>query len=65
MWETAARFGITYPLGLDLEDRISTAYGITAVPETFIVDVEGRVAYVHIGPLNAEELRGELDGLLD
>jgi cytochrome c-type biogenesis protein CcmF len=65
VWETAARFGITYPLGLDLEDRISTAYGITAVPETFIVDVEGRVAYVHIGPLNAEELRGELDGLLD
>ena len=63
--EMASRFGLTYPLGLDVGDRISTAYGITGVPETFIVDSEGRVAYVHIGPVNAEQLRKELDSLLD
>ena len=61
--EMASRFGVTYPLGLDLDGRISTAYGITAVPETFIVDAEGRVAYLHIGPLNAEELRREIAAL--
>jgi len=34
------------------------------VPETFVVDQEGRVAYVHIGPVTAAELRAELDNLL-
>jgi peroxiredoxin len=63
--EMAAQFGLTYPLGLDLGDRISTAFGITGVPETFVVDAQGRVSYVHIGPVNAEELRGELDSLVE
>ena len=62
--EMASRFGITYPLGLDVGDRISTAYGITGVPETFVVDSQGNVAYVRIGPVSAEQLREELDSLL-
>jgi len=60
----AARFGITYPLGLDV-GGIATAYGITGVPETFVVDADGRVAYVHIGPVGEETLAGELDALLN
>ncbi|MBN1954790.1 MAG: cytochrome c biogenesis protein CcsA [Anaerolineae bacterium] len=62
--EIASRFGVTYLLGLDMGERISEAYGITAVPETFVVDQQGRVAYIHIGPVTADELRAELDGLL-
>jgi peroxiredoxin len=62
--EIAAQFGVTYPLGLDVGERISEVYGITAVPETFVVDQEGRVAYVHIGSVTAERLRAELDALL-
>jgi cytochrome c-type biogenesis protein CcmF len=62
--ETASRFGVTFPLGLETGDSISAAYGITAVPETFVVDQEGRVAYIHIGPVTAEALRAELDSLL-
>jgi cytochrome c-type biogenesis protein CcmF len=62
--EMASRFGLTYPLGMDVGDRISTAFGITGVPETFVVDAQGQVAYVHIGPVTAGELRGELDSLL-
>jgi len=62
--EAASRFGVTYPLGLDVGDRISELYGITAVPETFVLDQEGRVIYVHIGPVTAQELRAELDSLL-
>jgi len=58
------QFGLTYPVGMDGGDRIATAYGITGVPETFIVDPEGRVAYVHIGPVGAETLAEELDALL-
>jgi peroxiredoxin len=62
--DMASRFGLTYLLGLDEGDRISTAFGITGVPETFVVDSQGQVAYVHIGPVTAGELRGELDSLL-
>ncbi len=64
MREMASRFDITYPLGMDVGDRILTAYGSTAVPETFVVDPQGNVAYFHIGPVSAEQLRGELDSLL-
>jgi cytochrome c biogenesis protein CcmG/thiol:disulfide interchange protein DsbE len=62
--QMASRFGLTYPLGMDMGDRISTAYFITGVPETFVVGPDGRVAYVHIGPVRAEQLMGELDNLL-
>jgi hypothetical protein len=29
-----------------------------------VVDPEGNVAYVHVGPVNGETLRGELEELL-
>jgi cytochrome c-type biogenesis protein CcmF len=60
-----SRLGITYPQGMDVDLRIATTYGVTGVPETFIVDSEGRVAYVHIGPVNAGTLREELNSLLE
>jgi cytochrome c-type biogenesis protein CcmF len=62
--QMASQTGITFPLGLEAGDSISAAYGITAVPETFVVDREGRVAYIHIGSVTAEGLRSELDSLL-
>ena len=63
--EMASRFGLSYPLGLDAGDRISTAYGITGVPETFVINSEGLVSSVYIGPVTADQLRGDLDALLD
>ena len=59
-----AEYGLTYPLGLDSDGRIASAYGVTGVPETFVIDPEGNVAFFHIGPVTAEELAGELDTLL-
>ena len=63
--EMLSRLGITYPQGADLGNLISTAYGITGVPETFVLDSEGRVSQVYIGPASAEQLREGLDSLLD
>ncbi len=60
----ASRFGLTYPLGIDEGDRIAAAFGITGVPETFVVDAQGQVAYIHIGPVTAVQLSQELDSLL-
>jgi len=62
--EYLVRHGITYPNGPDLGGRIARAYHITGVPETFIVDREGLIAHVHIGPIPAEQLAAELERLL-
>ncbi len=61
--DALTEFGTTYPVGLDAGDRIAQSYGITGVPETFIIDQEGRVAYVHIGPVTAAVLTTELNAL--
>ena len=44
------RFDITYPNGPDLGTRVSQAYRMRGVPETFIVGPDGRIAAVQIGP---------------
>jgi cytochrome c biogenesis protein CcmG/thiol:disulfide interchange protein DsbE len=44
------KFGITYPSGPDLGTRISQAFRIRGVPETYIVDAYGRLAHIRIGP---------------
>jgi DsbE subfamily thiol:disulfide oxidoreductase len=62
--EMLSQFGVTYPVGLDPDQSIALDYGITGVPETFVVDPEGNVGYVHVGPVNGETLRGELEELL-
>lgn len=56
------RFGITYPNGPDLRTRISQAYRIRGVPETFIVGADGLIAYVKIGPF---ESLGEITDAID
>jgi cytochrome c-type biogenesis protein CcmF len=55
--------GITYPVGLDPTGRVAELYGITGVPETFILDGEGRVVRFYIGPVTADQLRADLAGL--
>ncbi|MGQ9803059.1 MAG: cytochrome c-type biogenesis CcmF C-terminal domain-containing protein [Anaerolineae bacterium] len=58
------KHSIRYPVGLDLTGRIAELYGITGVPETFVLDAEGRVVRFYIGPVTAEQLRADLNGLL-
>ena len=37
----AARAGLTMPILVDQEKKVWPTYGLTAVPETFIVDKKG------------------------
>lgn len=48
-------YGITYPNGPDLRTRISQAYRIRGVPETFIIDAAGKLAYFKAGPFASLE----------
>jgi cytochrome c biogenesis protein CcmG/thiol:disulfide interchange protein DsbE len=54
-------YGITYHNAVDVRSRVSTMYGVTAVPETFVIDGQGKVAWVQIGEVTAETLARELD----
>ena len=67
--ETEARnylrnFNITYPTGADLGTRISQAYRIRGVPETYIIDKQGTLRATFIGPTTAGQITGKLDPLL-
>ncbi len=59
-----AEFDITYPNGPDIGTRISRAYRIRGVPETFFVDKRGQLRGVHIGPLKPPELDQKIEELL-
>lgn len=56
-----AEFGMTYTNGLDGGSRISDLYRVQAVPETFIIDQQGNVAYFFAGPINTAQLIAQLD----
>jgi cytochrome c biogenesis protein CcmG/thiol:disulfide interchange protein DsbE len=57
-------FGITYPNGVDARARIAGMYGLTGVPETYVIDRDGTLAWKKIGELRAEELLQQLESLL-
>ncbi|MBI5816529.1 MAG: TlpA family protein disulfide reductase [Nitrospinae bacterium] len=42
--------GLTFPVALDPEQKVSAEYGITGVPETFLIDKNGTVLHHLIGP---------------
>ena len=59
------KFGNTYPNGPDLGTRISQLFRIKGVPETYIVDTNGIVKYIKIGPfVNMNEIKTIIDPLL-
>jgi cytochrome c biogenesis protein CcmG/thiol:disulfide interchange protein DsbE len=58
------RYGITYPNGPDLGNRISDTYMIAGMPETFIIDRQGEIVLFDMVPLSFEELSAEIERLL-
>lgn len=50
--------------GADLDGRVAIEWGVYGVPETFVVDREGRIAYKHIGPVTPEVLERTLRPLI-
>jgi cytochrome c biogenesis protein CcmG/thiol:disulfide interchange protein DsbE len=49
-------FGITYLNAPDLGTRISEAYNIQGVPETFVIDAEGNIAQFIYAGVNYQQL---------
>jgi cytochrome c biogenesis protein CcmG/thiol:disulfide interchange protein DsbE len=44
-------------IGVDTAGRIAIDWGVYGVPETFVVAGDGKIAYKHVGPLNADAVR--------
>lgn len=67
-------YGMTYPNGPDLGTRISQAYRLTGVPETYFITRDGKMlagidangrAYANwIGPISEDGLRERIERLL-
>jgi cytochrome c biogenesis protein CcmG/thiol:disulfide interchange protein DsbE len=59
------KFDITYTNGPDLGTRISQAFRIQGVPETYIIDQENVLRFVQIGPFTSlEQIKGAIDPML-
>jgi cytochrome c biogenesis protein CcmG/thiol:disulfide interchange protein DsbE len=56
--------GQSYPSVLDPGSRTAIDFGLYGVPETFIIDGSGRVAYKHTGPVSSRVLSMKIDSLL-
>ena len=53
-----ARHGNPYDVvAADRDGRVAIEWGVYGVPETFVVDAQGKIRYKHIGPLSAEALQ--------
>lgn len=47
-------------IGIDADGRMGIEWGLTGVPETFVIDAKGRVRYRHTGPLTPESMEETL-----
>ncbi|HEX2168438.1 MAG TPA: redoxin domain-containing protein [Longimicrobiales bacterium] len=56
--------GQPYPALVDERSRTAIDYGLYAVPETVIIDQQGKVVYKHIGPITSAQLQRIIDPLL-
>ncbi len=45
-----SQYSVTYPTGPDVGTRIAQTFHIQGVPETYIIDRTGKLAYKEIGP---------------
>jgi cytochrome c biogenesis protein CcmG, thiol:disulfide interchange protein DsbE len=59
------QYGFDFPNGPDLRSEISTAFHVTGVPETYIIDRQGTLSYMRPGPFNSlDEINGLVNNVL-
>ena len=51
-----ARYGVTYPIALDLAGETGRAFQIYPIPTSYFIDRDGAIRYVRAGPLAADEI---------
>lgn len=51
-------------IGRDRDGRVAIEWGVYGVPETFVVDREGRIRYKHVGPMMPRDVERKILPLL-
>lgn len=59
-----AKHGQAYPNLLDPGQRVAIDFGVAGVPETFVIDAQGRIAKKYVGPIDPTGMAKLLDSLL-
>lgn len=54
--EFIAEFDLTYPQLRDAEGEQADPFGMSGLPESFLIDPEGRIALIRRGPVDSEYL---------
>ena len=47
-------------IGADATGRVSIDWGVYGLPETFVIDASGRIAYKHVGPFDKRMLEEQI-----
>lgn len=50
--------------GADINGQVGIDWGVYGVPETFVIDRAGRIAFKHVGPLTPEVMSAKVRPLL-
>lgn len=64
MKDFIAKYGVTFPVGLDKTAAIQKSFGLYGIPTTYFIDKQGAINYFHSGSVTEELLHHELDKLL-
>ena len=51
--------------GSDLDGRVGIDWGVYGVPETFVIDKNGNIAYKHIGPISEQDWAAKILPLIE
>ncbi len=62
--EFIEEFGLTYPQLRDAEGTQADPFGMSGLPESFLVDPNGNLALIRRGPINAEYLEENVTPLI-
>ena len=63
--EMRQRIPIPYPIAIDVESKIASAFGnVRLTPTTFLIDPQGQIVIQKTGILDMKELRSRLQSML-
>ncbi len=60
----AQRYGINYRLALSGDDVAEAYGGLGALPATFLIDRQGRIAVEHVGIVAVNDYQADIERLL-
>lgn len=58
------RFGQTFPVGMDRSGVIAIDFGVVGVPETYVIDRQGRIVFKHAGTVTEDLLASRIEPLI-